>query len=86
MNLNSTANVNPILAAFLGVQVDTPNGADIAEKIALYKAIESIPDADAILSPRVEADVTEDWNPITKKVKSCVNVKGKAIGVKPDGA
>lgn len=86
VNLNSTANVNPILAAFLGVQVDTPNGADIAEKIALYKAIESIPDADAILSPRVEADVTEDWNPITKKVKSCVTVKGKAIRVKPDGA
>ena len=36
------------------------------------------------LSPRVEADVTEDWNPITKKVKSCVTVKGKAIRVKPD--
>jgi hypothetical protein len=85
VNLNSTANVNPILAAILGVQVETPSGADIAEKIALYKAIESIPDADALLSPRVEADVTEDWNPITTKVKSCVTVKGKAIRVKPDG-
>lgn len=60
VNLNSTAAVNPFLAALLGVQVDTPSGADIAEKIALFKAIESIPNADAILSPRVEADVTED--------------------------
>lgn len=84
VNMNSTAAVNPFLAALLGVQVDTPSGADIAEKIALYKAIESIPDADAILSPRIDAEVTEDWNPITSKVKSCVTVKGKAIRVKPD--
>jgi len=85
VNLNSQANINPILALILGQPNPTgPSGIEIAEKIALFKAIESIPDADAILSPRVDAEVTEDWNPVTQTIKSCVTVRGKAVRVKPD--
>ncbi len=78
VNLNSSANVNPVLAFLLGVPAPAgPTGAEIAEKIARFKAIESIPNADALLSPRVDADVTESNNLFTKQVKSCVTVKGK---------
>ncbi len=85
VNLNSQADINPVLALFLGVPTPAgPSGVDIAEKIALYHAISSIPNADAILTPRVDAEVTEDWNPITSTIKSCVTVRGKAISIKPD--
>ena len=81
-----TANLDLGPFAFLFGTGDVgPTGSEIAEKIALYKAIESIPDADAILSPRFDGETTENSIPLfTRTVKSCVTVKGKAVRVKSD--
>jgi hypothetical protein len=73
------------LAFLLGTGNPGPTGNEIAEKIALYKAIESIPDADAILSPRFDGETSENSIPFfSRTVKSCVTVKGKAVRVKSD--
>ena len=68
-----------------GVTPVGPTGSQIAEKIALYKAVESIPNADAIISPRKTIDITKnDILGISVTTKSCVKVMGKAIHVKSD--
>lgn len=72
--------------AFLFGATQAPGGTkNIAKSIAMYKAIESIPDADAMLSPRYEVETKEDFFPfISKNTKSCVTVKGKAVHIKSD--
>lgn len=73
------------LAFLFGAPAGPGEGKNIAKSIAMYKAIESIPDADAMLSPRFEVETTEDTFPfITRNVKSCVTVKGKAVHIKSD--
>ncbi len=87
---NGGAASSPAPLAFLAFLLGTPPAAgpsrsQIAEEIAMFKAIESVPTADAILSPRYESDTTEDGFPfLTHNVKSCVTVKGKAIHVNSD--
>ena len=69
----------------LGLGNPGPTGSEIAEKIALFKAIESIPNADAIIQPRKEIDIDKnDILGISTTTKSCVKVVGKAIHVKSD--
>lgn len=80
----ATVDLGP-LALLFGAPGGPGQGKNIAKSIAMYKAIESIPDADAMLSPRFEIDTTEDTIPfITRNVKSCVTVKGKAVHIKSD--
>lgn len=52
-----------------------------AKEVALFKAIESVPGADAIISPRfyVEKEKRFIWYQ-----RACVTVKGKAIRIKTD--
>lgn len=78
--------IPPFLAFILGTPPEEgPSRSEIAESIAMYKAIDSVPNADAMLSPRFESETTEDGFPfITQNTKSCVTVKGKAIHVKSD--
>jgi hypothetical protein len=77
---------NPLIDFLLGTPPEAgPSRSQIAEQIAMFKAIESVPNADAILSPRFESETTEEGFPgITHNVKSCVTVKGKAIHVNSD--
>lgn len=72
--------------AFLfGITPVGPTGSEIAEKIALYKAIESIPNAHAIITPRKEIKIKKnDILGISTTTESCVKVMGKAIHVKSD--
>ena len=58
----------------------------IAEQIATYKAIQSVPDADAIFYPRKSIEVTYSAIPfgIQSSSKSCVTVAGKAVRLKTD--
>ena len=73
------------LAFILGTGSVGPTGSEIAEKIALYKAIESIPNADAIVTPRKTIDITRnDILGISTTTKSCVKVMGKAVHIKSD--
>lgn len=83
------ANVAPTdlgpLAFLFGTGSVGPSGSEIAEKIALYKAIESIPNADAIVTPRKTIDITrKDMLGISTTTKSCVKVVGKAVHIKSD--
>lgn len=74
-----------LLQILFGTGQQGPSGADIAERIASYKAIESVPDADAVILPRKSIDITTDVIPfISSKVKSCVKIKGKAVRLKTD--
>jgi hypothetical protein len=62
-----------------------PTGSQIAENIAMYKAIESVPNADAILTPRKTIDIEKnDILGISVTTKSCVKVAGKAVHIKSD--
>ena len=59
-------------------------GLDIsgrARRVAVYKAIESVPGADALLAPRFHEEITSGgiWYR-----KTCVTVKGKAIKLTED--
>lgn len=73
------------LAFLFGITPVGPTGSEIAEKIALYKAVESIPNADAIISPRKTIEISKnDILGISVTTKSCVKVMGKAIHVKSD--
>lgn len=83
------ANIAPTdfgpLAFLFGTGNVGPSGSEIAEKIALYKAIESIPNADAIVTPRKTIDITKkDMLGISTTTKSCVKVVGKAVHIKSD--
>ena len=83
------ANIAPTdfgpLAFLLGTGNPGPSGSEIAEKIALYKAIESIPNAHAIITPRKEIKIKKnDILGISTTTESCVKVMGKAIHVKSD--
>jgi hypothetical protein len=74
-----------LLQILFGTGNQGPSGADIAERIALYKAIESVPDADAIILPRKQIQVdTNDIPFISHSVKSCVKIHGKAVRLKTD--
>lgn len=74
-----------LLQILFGTGQQGPSGADIAERIALYKAIESVPDADAVILPRKTINVDTQTIPfISNSVKSCVKVKGKAVRLKTD--
>ncbi len=74
-----------VLQILFGTGQEGPSGADIAERIALYKAIESVPDADAIILPRKQIQIDTSSIPfISSSVKSCVKVKGKAVRLKTD--
>jgi hypothetical protein len=73
------------LSWLLGTGSVGPTGSEIAEKIALYKAIESIPNADAIITPRKEINITKnDILGLSVTTKSCVKVMGKAVHIKSD--
>jgi hypothetical protein len=83
------ANIAPTdlgpLAFLFGTGNVGPTGSEIAEKIALYKAIESIPNAHAIITPRKEIKIKKnDILGISTTTESCVKVMGKAIHVKSD--
>lgn len=54
---------------------------NIAKEIAVYKALESIPDADLIIEPRYRV-VKKSW--AIWHSKAAVEVKGKAIKIKTD--
>lgn len=74
-----------LLQILFGTGQQGPSGADIAERIALYKAIESVPEADAIILPRKQIQIdTNDIPFISHSVKSCVKIKGKAVRLKTD--
>ena len=80
----ATVDLGP-LAFLFGAPGGPGQGKNVAKSIAMYKAIESIPDADAMLSPRYEVETTEEIMPlISRNVKSCVTVKGKAVHIKSD--
>lgn len=73
------------LSFLFGTPGGPGEGKNIAKSIAMYKAIESIADADAMLSPRYEIETTENSFPlISRTIKSCVTVKGKAVHIKSD--
>jgi hypothetical protein len=62
-----------------------PNAGQVAENIALYKAIESVPNADAIITPRKTIDIHKnDILGLVVTTKSCVKVAGKAVHIKSD--
>jgi hypothetical protein len=62
-----------------------PTGSQIAENIAMYKAIESVPNADALVSPRKTIDIEKhDVLGLSVTTKSCVKVSGKAVHIKTD--
>ncbi len=71
-------------ALFGGGDEGGPSDSELAERIALYKAIESVPDADAIIQPRKSIQVTTTADLFGNGKKSCVKVKGKAIRFKTD--
>lgn len=66
----------------------TEGNASAAEEAALYKAIESVPEADALMAPRKSAEVTTSNAPLFGLVyntqKACVRVFGKGIRLKTD--
>lgn len=70
-----------VLFGFIPIGCEKKSGAsggyssDPVAKAAVYNAIESVPGADALISPRYKADIT---NYIIYKKKT-VAVKGKAI-------
>ncbi len=73
------------LAFLFGTGGGGTSGKNIAKSIAMYKAIASIPEADAMLSPRYDVETSEDTVPfISRTVKSCVTVRGKAVHIKSD--
>ena len=62
-----------------------PNSSQMAENIALYKALESMPNADAIITPRKTIDINKnDILGLFVTTKSCVKVAGKAVHIKSD--
>jgi hypothetical protein len=71
-----------------GGAAGTEGNASAAEEAALYKAIESVPDADALMAPRKSAEVTTSNAPlfgiIYNTQKACVRVFGKGIRLKTD--
>jgi hypothetical protein len=74
------------LAFLLGAPApQVPSASQIAERIATYKAIESIPNADAIVTPRKTMEVEgSSLLGITSNSRSCVTIRGKAIHIKSD--
>ena len=74
------------LGALLDVGGAPGQSKNVAKSIAMYKAIESVPNADAMISPRYDVTTSEDSIPfnIKRTVKSCVKVRGKAIQIKSD--
>ena len=62
----------------------TEGNRTAAEDAALYKAIESVPDADALLAPRKSMEITTNDNFFMTGQKACVRVFGKGIRLKTD--
>ncbi len=88
-NVNTTSQAqqtdNPFLALLFGPQQSAgPSDSELAERIALYKAVESVPDADAIIVPRKSIKVTVSDDLFSGGKKSCVRVVGKAVRLKTD--
>ena len=76
---------NPFAWLGLGDKSDV-GGSEIAERIAMYKAIESVPTADAIILPRKSVTVEKsDFLGLFTSAKSCVKLSGKAVRLKADG-
>ena len=65
-------------------QRGTAGNGSAAEEAALYKAIESVPDADALMSPRKSMEITTTGAIISNTQKACVHVFGKGIRLKTD--
>jgi hypothetical protein len=73
------------LGFLFGAETAEVSGSDIAERIAMYKAIESVPTADAIILPRKTITVeTSNTLGLFTTTKSCVKVSGKAVRLKAD--
>lgn len=64
--------------------VGTEGNGSAAEDAALYAAIESVPDADALMSPRKSMEITTSNAIISTTQKACVHVFGKGIRLKTD--
>lgn len=62
----------------------TEGNRSAAEQAALYKAIESVPDADALLVPRKSMELSTSNQFISTTQKACVRVFGKGIRLKTD--
>lgn len=62
----------------------TEGNRSAAEDAALFKAIESVPDADALLTPRKSMDLTTNDNFFMRSQKACVRVFGLGIRLKTD--
>ena len=84
----NTTNVQTQAPTFLIPGFSGPNGtegnASAAEEAALFKAIESQPDADALMAPRKSAEVSTSGFFIGHTQKACVRVFGKGIRLKTD--
>lgn len=61
---------------FLGFGIE-----NAAKELAVYKALQKLPEADAIISPRYYIEGFSVW---PFYVKKCATVKGKAIKIKTD--
>lgn len=62
----------------------TEGNRTAAEDAALYMAIQSVPDADALLAPRKSMELTTTDNVVMTSQKACVRVFGKGIRLKTD--
>jgi hypothetical protein len=69
---------------FLQGAAGTEGNRSAAEDAALFKAIQSVPDADALLVPRKSMELTTSNNFISTSQKACVRVFGKGIRLKTD--
>jgi hypothetical protein len=72
-----------VLPGFSGSN-GTEGNAGAAEAAALYKAIESQPEADALMAPRKSAEVTTTQFYFGHEQRACVRVFGKGIRLKTD--
>jgi hypothetical protein len=68
--------------------IGTEGNASAAEQAALYQAIESVPEADALMAPRKSAEVTTTNAPFVglfyHTQRACVRVFGKGMRLKTD--
>ncbi len=67
-----------------GPGAGTEGNSSAAEEAALFKAIQSVPDADALLTPRKSMDLATSDNFFIRSQKACVRVFGLGIRLKTD--